>query len=279
MRKPILFSLALTAAALAQNPEAGRVQRMGTESLLIVDGPRPVDSAAITLAQEFGIRLNVEDPTYVYRDDVKDVTANVSRAARAPRPVLIPKGGRLEVPFAVNPDGSPKDIPGLMQSILAAANAAFPFAYRLDVDRDVAGNWFTLVPTHTRNLLGQVVETTPLLDRRITIAPATRTIAAAASLMAEALSAQTGLRVSCCQSFVAGIPWGMAQIPFEAHDEPARSVLKRLITEAAINQPDRDYWLQRCDPLPSTWCFINLAHISRESPGPPRQPIPSGSIR
>ncbi|HWF11246.1 MAG TPA: hypothetical protein VG297_22405, partial [Bryobacteraceae bacterium] len=55
---------------------------------------------------------------------------------------------------------------------------------------------------------------------------------------------------------------------FEAKDEPARSVLKRLFTAAAINQPDRDYWLQRCDPLPSTWCFINLAHVSRETVAP-----------
>ena len=78
-------------------------------------------------------------------------------------------------------------------------------------------------------------------------------------------SAQTGLRVSCCQAGVAGIPWGLAEIFFEANDEPARSVLKRLCTAAAINQPDRDYWLQRCDPLPSAWCFINLAHISREN--------------
>ena len=47
------------------------------------------------------------------------------------------------------------------------------------------------------------------------------------------------------------------------HTNKGRSVLKRLFTAAAMNQPDRDYWLQRCDPLPSTGCFINLAHISR----------------
>jgi hypothetical protein len=54
---------------------------------------------------------------------------------------------------------------------------------------------------------------------------------------------------------------GLNAIFFEAKDEPARSVLKRLFTAAAINQPDRGYWLQRCDPLPSTWCFINWAHL------------------
>ena len=48
---------------------------------------------------------------------------------------------------------------------------------------------------------------------------------------------------------------------FEAKDEPARSVLKRLFRAGAVNQPDRDYWLQRCDPLPSQWCFIHLVHL------------------
>lgn len=52
------------------------------------------------------------------------------------------------------------------------------------------------------------------------------------------LSKQTGLRVSCCQSAVAGIPWGLEMISFEAHHEPARSVLKRL---------GLDRWHMRCD--------------------------------
>ena len=94
--------------------------------------------------------------------------------------------------------------------------------------------------------------TLPLLDRHVTITPGIRPIMESASLTADPLSAQTGLRVSCCQAAVTGIPWGLAAVFFEAKDEPGRSVLKRLFTAAATNQPDRDYWLQRCDPLPST---------------------------
>src|SRR5579862_948857 len=94
-----LFLLFCCGVALAQNPESGRLERNGNEATLIVDGPRPVDSAASTLASEFGIRVNVEDPAYIFGDDVKDVTANVARGARIPRPVLIPKGGDLEVHF------------------------------------------------------------------------------------------------------------------------------------------------------------------------------------
>ena len=251
--------LSCVSAVSAQNPEAGRIERAGDQAVLIVDAPRPVDSAAITLAQEFGIAVSVEDPPYLFRDDVKDVTAEVSRTPNPPRRALIPKGGPLEVRFFLNSDGSPQDLPGLLRDIIATANARLPFAYR--VDRD--GNRFTLVPTRTRDVLGQVVEVTPLMDRRVTIAAGTRSIAATAALMADALSAQTGLRVSCCQGAVAGVPWGMAEIAFEANNEPARSVLRRLIEAASPGQSQRAYWLQRCDPLPSDWCFINLAYANR----------------
>lgn len=246
-------------AVSAQTPEAGRIERAGDQAVLIVDAPRPVDSAAITLAQEFGIAVSVEDPPYVFRDDVKDVTSEVSRTPNPPRRVLIPKGGRLEVRFTLNSDGLPQDVPGLLRDIVAVANARLPFAYRVESD----GNRFTLLPTRTRDVLGQVTEITPLMDRRVTIPAGTRSIAATAVLMADALSAQTGLRVSCCQGAGTGIPWGMTEIAFKANNEPARSVLTRLITAASPGQSRRVYWLQRCDPLPSQWCFINLSYANR----------------
>jgi hypothetical protein len=36
-----------------------------------VFGPRPVDLAAKKLVDEFGVAINVEDPLYVYGDDVQ----------------------------------------------------------------------------------------------------------------------------------------------------------------------------------------------------------------
>src|SRR5438477_83425 len=117
MRRLFLSLLWCGALAFAQNPEAGRVERNGDQATLIVECPRPVDSAAITLAQEFGIRVNVEDPPYVY---------------------------------SVRSDGIPTDIHGVVRKLAETANAQFPFGYRFDVD----GNWFTLVPTHTRDRLG-----------------------------------------------------------------------------------------------------------------------------
>jgi hypothetical protein len=237
-----------TAIAFAQDPEAARLERNGDQAVLTADSRRPVDSVAKTLAKEFGIRVNVEDPPYVFSGDIAELTVGV------PRPVRVPKGGRLEVRFALGPSGRPADVPGLVKAIADVANAQFPFAYRIDAD----GDWFTLVPTRTRDLLGQTISIIPLLDRRVTIRAGTRQIMASAALMTDALSAQTGLRVSCCQGVVGGIPWGIKNIPFEASDEPARNVLKRLIVAASGGRPSWEYWLERCGPMPSTFCFINL---------------------
>jgi hypothetical protein len=244
-------------AASAQPPEAGRLERNGNQATLIVESPRPLDSAAIKIAEQFGIPVSAEDPPYLYQDDMKDVTAEVGRRANHHRRIFVPKGGRLEVQFTIHADGSPVDIQAFLQDLVDKANARFPFGYRLDGDGEAP----VLVPTRTRDLQGRVVEITPLLDRRVTIPPGSRTIAESAKLMAEALSVQTGLRVSCCQGVVAGFPWGMAEVAFEARDEPARSVLKRLIAASLEGRPNGYYWLQRCDPLPSNWCFINLGHI------------------
>lgn len=262
MRLSVMLGLLGSAEALmAQSPEAGRIDRQGNRAVLIVDGPRPVDSAAIIIATEFGIAISVEDPPYVFQGDLKDVTSEVSRVANPSRRILIPKGGRLEIPFALNAEGMPQDLAGFVRDLVTAANALLPFAYRIDTE----GTRVTLVPTKTRDVLGQLTEVTPLLDRRVTIPPGTRSILATAALMAEALSAQTGLRVSCCQAGVAGIPWGMEHVQFEANDEPARNVLQRLIAATGPGPSDRTYWLLRCDSQPSSWCFINLAFTHREA--------------
>jgi hypothetical protein len=277
MRK-LCFCLFLGAVGLTQSPEGGRIERHGSQATLIVDSGRPLDSAAITIAEQFGIPVSAEDPPYVFHDDMKDVTAEVARSTNPLRRVFVPKGGRLEVQFTLSPDGSPVDVRVLLRELVGKANVQFPFGYRLEDD----GDSLTLVPARTRDMLGRVVGITPLLDRRVTIEPGVRTIAETAKLMADALSAQTGLRVSCCQGFVAGVPWGMREVAFEARDEPARSVLKRLIAASLEGRPNGYYWLQRCDPLRSQWCVINLQYVTPRTETPEEQsnlPRPASRTR
>jgi hypothetical protein len=222
MRKLCIW-LAWGVAALAQSPEAGRIERNGDQSTLLIESPRPLDSAAITIAEQFGVPVSVEDPPYVYRDDLKEVTTQGASTRNFQRRVFAPKGGRLEVRFNSRPDGSPDSIHGLLRDLVDKANAQFPFSYRIDSE----GESLALVPTHTRDMLGRTVEIMPMLDRRITIPSGVRTIAESANLMAAELSAQTGLRVSCCQAFVAGIPWGRTEMAFEA---PRRAGAQRAET-------------------------------------------------
>src|ERR1700758_2546460 len=109
MRKLCIW-LSWGVAALAQSLEAGRIERNGDQSTLVIESPRPVDSAAITIAEQFGIPVNVEDPPYVYRDDLNDVTAAVARSPNGSKRIFVPKGGRLQVQFNVRADGYPDDI-------------------------------------------------------------------------------------------------------------------------------------------------------------------------
>jgi hypothetical protein len=87
---------------------------------------------------------------------------------------------------------------------------------------------------------------TPVLDRLVTIPAGVRRVYESASLMAADLSRQTSLEISCCQSFVAGYPWGMEEVMFSANNEPARSVLMRLGLK---------HWHMRCD---DGACFIDM---------------------
>jgi hypothetical protein len=103
---------------------------------------------------------------------------------------------------------SQRTFPGLLRPIADAANKEMPYAYRLDMN----GDDYVLVPTRTRNSKGDLEDVQPLLDRRVTIPPGTRSIAKHAKLMADQLSQQAGLHVDCCQAFVAGVSWGLARL-------------------------------------------------------------------
>jgi len=237
----------------------GRIEPTPSGAKLIVDSPRPVDSAALTLAQRYDLSINSEDPQYRFASDMKDVTATVVRTLRPGLRVFIPRGGKLEVEFALNSAAAPQNVRQLLEDVVATANRRFPFAYRLIGD----GDSLTFVPTATRNAEGRIMPAPALLDLKVSIQAGTRPVYESAKLMADALSTQTGFHVSCCQAAIAGIPWGMEAVPFEAHDEPARSVLTRLIHATR----GRYFYLQRCDPIVpgrDTWCFINLSPLARD---------------
>ena len=228
---------------LAQNPELGRITVRGGEATLSVDYPRPMDSAVQTLVHKYRLPISCEDPPYVYAGEMETI----------PKVRFsVPKRQQFEARFPKSAGA-----PTALEATVAAANAWFPYAFRIE---EFGAGW-TVIPTKAPDAYGRVIDITPLLDRKVSFPFATRPIHEHARLMAEALSAQTGYRVSCCQGVVGGIPWGMQQAPFGANGETARIVLRELMDLAG----GKSFYLQRCDPVgpgQPSWCFINVIGLS-----------------
>lgn len=253
----------------AQTQEFARLLRNGEQATLSAFGSRPVDLAVTKLVDEFGVAINVEDPLYFYGDDVQ-----FSHVAASGKRVMVPRAALLEMPLDLRADGSLSDVHKVVRDLAETANRLLPFGYRIDNDRDV----FTLVPTRTRDEQGHSVDLTPILDRKVTIPLGTRRIFEHVNLLTESLQQETGVRVSCCQAAVGGVPWGSTVVSFETRDEPARSVLLRLLRSEprdrlvrneqggayhlAKSEPGREHWhwTMRCQPGDS-WCFVNVAAI------------------
>lgn len=241
----------------SQSRECAVISVAGGRSTIVVDTAEPLEVLATNLAQHYGIRISAEQPEYKFSGDLEDVSqGDPEWSAQHPGARYdVPRRRRLEIEFTALSDGLPANVPELLQHIVDIANAQLPFAYRLDVD----GEFSAFVPTRTRNSQGSAIETTPLLDRRITVPKGTRTLAESGRMLADALSSQITQHVSCCQAYVGGIPWGMGTAPFEASEEPARKVLERLIRlSEAEPVSSRHYWLVRCD---SSWCSINVENV------------------
>jgi len=268
--RTLLACLAIVASAAADShgQESACVLRNGTEATLSVFGPRPVDLAAKKLVDEFRVAVNVEDPIYLYRDDVQDITS--PRVASAGRRTLVPKAALLEVRFDLRPDGSLRDVRKVLADLVELANAQLPFAYRIDRD----GDTFSLVATRRRDAQGRSIDLIPILDRHISIPLGTRRFFEHVNLLTQALEEQTGVHIACCSGIADNQPGPL--LVFRADDEPARSAFLRLVRSRPVrnhlvrsesgaynlvpSEPGGYYWLMRCQPGES-WCFINLNPI------------------
>jgi len=213
-----------------------------------------------------GIRISAEDPIILFIGDLEDTRSQALpewQAAHPHTPVFNLKSWKVEVSFRVLDDGTPENIPDLLRQIVQTANSQSPFGFRVDGDND---KFSTFVPIQTRNAAGDVVQKTALLDLHVDIASGERTIAEHGQMLADVLSAKSGIRVYCCQSFGVGVPWGRAKTIFAAQDLPARWVLEQLIEldENATTVGPRYHWLLNCQPNTNRGtdqCFINLTQV------------------
>lgn len=251
----------LPATALPQSGEGcAAFVREGNEITLSADSPHPVLTIANTLAQQYGVRISAEEPVDLFAGDREDISiSNPQWFTQHPGiHYSVSKKRQLEIHFAVKPDGSPTDVEALVSQLVRAANERFAFDYRIDAN----GEFFAVVPTRTRNEKGDFVPATSLLDGRITIPPGTRSIAETMNLMTKQLSAQTGREVSWDRGYGTGIPWGQSEIDFEAQNQPARTILEKLIElDEASGSSARHYWIASCDAKSCYIMFLNVRHL------------------
>jgi hypothetical protein len=269
----ILFAVQLcTTLAAGQNSDCASVSQSSKEVILTANSWDPVYAIGATLADRYGINISVESPQWAFPGDTEDVAIADPQFSAQHRNAhyLIMKRHNVEVGFSPVGNPAPNDVSHLLSQVAEAANKEMPYFYRLDAHDDE----YVLVPTKIRSSSGEVEDAQPLLDRRVTIPPASRSIAEHARIMADQLSEQTGLNISCCQMLASGVNWGLAEVPFQAENEPARDVLRRLIrlerqenSQAPNRHPDYDHWAVRCDGTGAPWCSIEvegrLAHRCR----------------
>jgi hypothetical protein len=260
-----LASLLVTSAiGGGQNSdECASVTENGDEVTIRVQSWDPVFNIGRALADRYGISVSVEAPKWAFPSDIEDVAVADPQFSEQHDNIHydVMKRHTVEVRFSTSGNRRQGDVAQLLRQVADAANKEMPYGYRLDA----SGDDYALVPTSTRNSNGDLKDVLPLLDRNVTIPLGTRSIAEHAKLMADELSKQTGLHVSCCQALVAGVPWGTAQISFEADNKPARQVLKQLMvaeqkanSKSSATHPRYDHWAVRCDGTGAPWCFIEV---------------------
>jgi len=256
--------LVISAIGGGQNPnECASVTEIGNEITIRAKSWDPVFNIGRTLADRYGISVSVEAPKWAFPGDTEDVAVADPEFSEQHNNIhyRIIKRHTVEVRFSTSGIEHPDGVVQLLRKVADAANKEMPYGYRLDA----SGGDYALVPTRTRNSNGKLEDVLPLLDRNVTIPLGTRSTAEHAKLMADDLSKQTGLHVGCCQALVAGVPWGTAQISFEADNKPARQVLKRLMvaeqkanSESSATHPYYEHWVVRCDGTGAPWCLIEV---------------------
>jgi hypothetical protein len=259
-----LFSLSV---AVAQNERCAVIEKTRGEVTLSAYSWHPVDDITFTLADRYGVRVSVESPRWAYPLDTEHVADADPEFSHSHHNVdyLVMKRHALLIRFPVAADGSIRDVPQVLQQLVSVANRQLPYFYRLDR----IGDEYALIPTKTLNAWGNPEDAQPLLDLPVSLPASSRPINEFAHLMADQLALATGLHVSCCQAMVAGVPWGMAEIEFQADSEPAREVLLKLIrledqenSGSGARHPVYDRWEVNCDGTGAPWCFIEVQRTS-----------------
>lgn len=253
-----------------------------TTQPITIDDPRPVAAAIEKLETIYAVPITYEDTIYPNEGERADVTEAISRTHNITRKVLVPKGG---VPsFSYTPP--PEDATLQVRMNMAQA-AIIDLLSHYNQGRN--SQMFTFLKTDSEFHViavqfvdegGKIQKHSPLLDTPVTftpLRPPTATIANAGGALAglmEAVTNASNIKV-----------WG-GQVPLNlfahspgnitASNEPARSVLDRLIKQIPVSVPSQPgpdggtvpvpatlSWQLFCDPEPTLGCALSPTWSTR----------------
>jgi hypothetical protein len=153
---------------------------------LAVNDPRPLAQAFDVLQQQYGWRINYEDPQYTAKPDLADAkgAADQSSASGSHK---IPAGGNFAVDF---PSGSAPNTPPDEQKTLQLMVDAYNHSEnpgRFELRQD-SPEQFDVVGTSARDSQGKISTQPAPLDLAITIPSAERTIADTIDILCQKVS-------------------------------------------------------------------------------------------
>jgi hypothetical protein len=207
--------------------------------LITVNDPRPVARAVAKLEAIYGRHITYEDPPYVHKSEIADVTDQVARD-RGVNKVLIPRGGAFSFTFDVDEPADPRRMKALASTALTPRDAILEMLASYDAalgggemfDLIESNGLFHVVPYRYTGLSGRRERITPLLDLAVSVSPKQRTAADVVTEICDLLSSATD------QTVVLGTtPWSQLArhaTTISASREAARSVLSRLLAELPV---------------------------------------------
>ena len=249
----IALPLLMYARDMSAQDSFGRIIRGNGEATLTVFDGRPLERAAQTLAHEFGVRISVEDPLYLWDGDLVDLPRSTTgQRTTAPKPLL------LEASFALDSSGQPANMRSLLDSLIERVSLDRPFAYRVDA----GPGGYTLVPTRMRNERGELVPYISPLDTVVTLPHTVRVVALHANAIREVVETRTGYHIACCTLRVSNVDL-QTSVDFTVDRESARHALQRLM----LLRPQPAVQHMRCQALTRT-CFVEWTPLTQADPFP-----------
>jgi hypothetical protein len=216
--------------------EYARIEWHGNTADLVTGGTRPLYMAAFAISTCLGISVSAEEPEYLYPGDLLDVTDPQWAITHPDRHSYAPTPGKIKLLFAVNNTGSPADIRTLLQDAAAQVNQQQPYSFEVKKSIEQNHTFYSFVPTRTHDQEGNLVNSTPYLERKITFTPHTDIVPGLFDVLGQSLHSTTGLSFHCCLNWmVERGPWHGPRIIYEAKDQPARKVLEDLIVRTGTD--------------------------------------------